>query len=516
MKKNTLILSLVLSIIAISSLATFAWFTWSSSSEGDTELTLTIGNVADVKFETGNDINVDNIGPVLNYNDGESTTFTIKNKSESTIVFNIGLNITNIPDELKEESFKYVLLSSTDNKVFKEVISGTFKDASVRYMSIGGGIEVAKGDTYFKFIIYIDGHMENPIDMMGKRFSGELQVDAGEVEKATDKIISLSQGDTWESGASGVFATNSYVDETVASYSVDNSANNSVGEVKYHEYRYIGANVNNYVSFNNDLYRIIGVFDDNSHGVEGEYLIKLIRANPIGSYSWGIYNTSNTSGVYSNYSNDWTGGTTGVKANLNVLLNEYFYNKTDTSSTYGSCSTWTYYYNNTGYRTNDCTDIVGYGISSEYRDYIEDVTWYLYGSNTVLSKQNFYLCERGQYDGCIGGNNGTNDTSTNAKIGLMYPSDYMYASGYFESADSTTGSSKSLVNQNWLYNGLEYLLNVRNDSQNAVLVTYMGSIASHAASKPYSAYVRPTFYLKSSVNIVGGNGTFENPYAITM
>ena len=52
MKKNTLILSLVLSIIAISSLATFAWFTWSSSSEGDTELTLTIGNVADVKFET--------------------------------------------------------------------------------------------------------------------------------------------------------------------------------------------------------------------------------------------------------------------------------------------------------------------------------------------------------------------------------------------------------------------------------------------------------------------------------
>ena len=197
MKRNTVILSLVLSIIAISSLATFAWFTWSSSSKGDTELTLTIGNVADVKFETGNDINVDNIGPVLNYNDGQSTTFTIKNKSESTIVFNIGLNITNIPDELKEESFKYVLLSSTDNNVFKEVVSGSFKDASVRYMSIGGGIEVAKGDTYFKFIIYIDGHMENPIDMMGKSFSGELQVDAGEVEKATDKIISLSQGDTW-------------------------------------------------------------------------------------------------------------------------------------------------------------------------------------------------------------------------------------------------------------------------------------------------------------------------------
>lgn len=180
MKNKSLILTLVLSILAISALATYAWFTWSSSSEGDTELTLTIGSIADVKFETGNDIDVDNTGPVLNYNDGESTTFKIINKSESTIVFNIGLNITNIPDELKEESFKYVLLSSTDNKVFNEVVSGNFKDASVKLVSIGENIEVAKGDTYFKFIIYIDGNMENPIDMMGKSFSAQIQVDAKE------------------------------------------------------------------------------------------------------------------------------------------------------------------------------------------------------------------------------------------------------------------------------------------------------------------------------------------------
>ncbi len=503
MKRNTVILSLVLSIIAISSLATFAWFTWSSSSEGDTELTLTIGNLADVKFETGNDINVDNIGPVLNYNDGESTTFTIKNKSESTIVFNIGLNITNIPDELKEESFKYVLLSSTDNNVFKEVVSGSFKDASVRYMSIGGGIEVAKGDTYFKFIIYIDGHMENPIDMMGKSFSGELQVDAGDVEKATDKIISLSQGDTWESGASGVFATNSYVDETT-------------GETKYHEYRYIGANVNNYVSFNNDLYRIIGVFDENSHGVEGEYLVKLISANPIGGYSWGAYNTGNTSETYSNYGNDWTGNTTGVKSNLNILLNEYFYNKTNISSVYGDCSAWTYYGTNVNYRTNNCSDIVGYGISSEYRDYIENVTWYLYGySSNNLSKQNFYLCERGQYSGCMSANSGAYATSTNAKIGLMYVSDYMYASGYYNSTSTTTGSSYYFGNQNWLYKGIEWTITPSsNSTTGAFYVNFYGRVHANHAYFGYGA--RPTFYLKSSVNIIGGNGTFENPYVITM
>ena len=505
MKKNTLILSLVLSIIAISSLATFAWFTWSSSSEGDTELTLTIGNVADVKFETGNDINVDNIGPVLNYNDGESTTFTIKNKSESTIVFNIGLNITNIPDELKEESFKYVLLSSTDNNVFKEVVSGSFKDASVRYMAIGSGHEVPKGDTYFKFIIYIDGHMENPIDMMNKSFSAEIKVDAGEVEKATDKIISLSQGDTWESGASGVFATNSYVDETT-------------GESKYHEYRYIGANVNNYVSFNNDLYRIIGVFDENSHGVEGEYLVKLISANSLGTYSWGAYNTSNTSGVYYNSSNDWTGSTTGVKANLNVLLNEYFYNKINTSNTYGDCVDWTFYYDNksNNYRTYGCNNIVNYGILEEYRNYIEKVTWYLYGySSNDLSKQNFYLCERGQYSECTSANSGSYSTSTNDNIGLMYASDYLYASGYFDSANTTKSNSVYFGNQNWLYIGFEWTITPKSTSSGGVVQTHNNSIISIGSSY-FSYNVRPTFYLKSSVNIIGGNGSFENPFVIIL
>lgn len=501
MKRNTVILSLVLSIIAISSLATFAWFTWSSSSKGDTELTLTIGNLADVKFETGNDINVDNIGPVLNYNDGESTTFTIKNKSESTIVFNIGLNITNIPDELKEESFKYVLLSSTDNNVFKEVVSGSFKDASVRYMAIGSGHEVPKGDTYFKFIIYIDGHMENPIDMMNKSFSAEIKVDAGEVEKATDKIISLSQGDTWESGASGVFATNSYVDETT-------------GETKYHDYRYIGANVNNYVSFNNDLYRIIGVFDENSHGVEGQYLVKLISANPIGNYSWGVYN--NSSGTVGGYSNDFT------KGNAKIILNEYFYNKTNTSSTYGNCENWTYFMNATNYQNNDCTDIVGFGIDDSFKNYIEDVTWYLYGyTNNNLSKQNFYLCERGQYSGCTGANSGAYATSFNAPIGLMYVSDYLYASGYFNNSSTITGSSYYFGNQNWLYKGYEWLIMPRIDNSTfSYFITTYGSILYYdgqvGGNSHYGKYIRPTFYLKNSVNIIGGNGELSNPYILDL
>ena len=306
-----------------------------------------------------------------------------------------------------------------------------------------------------------------------------------------DIVIAQNKGSSWNAGASGVYYINN------------------------HEYRYVGANVNNYVSFNNDLYRIIGVFDSNTHGQEGKMLVKLIRSEILGAYSWGVYNTSNTSGVYSNYSHDWTGETTGVKANLNILLNEYFYNKTDVSSTYGNCGDWTYsYYGSDEYRTNDCSNIVGYGISSSLQNYIEEVTWYLYGTTKYFIRPNMYMCERGQYSGCTGANNGVYSTSTNAKIGLMYVSDYLYASGYYNSSTTAYGNQYYFSNQNWLFKGIEWMITPRSDSTtSAFIVHYKGSVISNYAY--YGIGVRPTFYLKSSVYVTGGSGTFDDPYTIS-
>ncbi len=296
----------------------------------------------------------------------------------------------------------------------------------------------------------------------------------------------------------------------------DTTLGSGVYYTNNHEYRYIGANVNNYVSFNNDLYRIIGVFDSNSHGQDGKMLVKLIRSRILGAYSWGNYNSSDTSGTYSNCGNDWTGGTTGVKANLNVLLNDYFYNKTDFSDTYGNCSTWTYYYNNNDYRTNDCSDIVGYGIDPSLQNYIEDATWYLYGySDNRLSKQNFYLCERGG-NSCTGANGTTEESKVKIqnKIGLMYVSDYMYASGYFNSTSTTTGLSYYYGNQNWLYKGTEWTITpYSNSSSYAFGVSYTGRVIYNFAYGGSGA--RPTFYLKSSVYVTGGTGTFSDPYTIS-
>ena len=301
-----------------------------------------------------------------------------------------------------------------------------------------------------------------------------------------DTVKALNKGSSWSAGASGVYYTNS------------------------HEYRYVGAEVNNYVKFNNDLYRIIGVFDSNSHGKSGE-MVKLIRSRPLGGYSWGVYNSSNTSGTYSNYKNDWTGTTSKVKANLNVLLNEYFYNKTNTSSTYGPCTNWTYYYNNTNYRTNSCSQIVGYGIDESLRGYIETATWYLYGSDSNQSKQNWYLCERGG-NSCTGANSGAYSTTTDAKIGLMYLSDYLYASSYYTSSDTTTQGTSYFGNKNWLYKGYEWTLTPYASDSNSVWRVIYGSVYRTTTFYTYSA--RPTFYLKSSVYVTGGDGSFDNPFTL--
>ena len=275
-----------------------------------------------------------------------------------------------------------------------------------------------------------------------------------------DTVIAQNKGSSWNAGDSGVYYTNN------------------------HEYRYIGANVNNYVSFNNDLYRIIGVFDSNSHGQDGKMLVKLIRSRIL---------------LYSSVNGYLKGG-----AKLNVLLNDYFYNKTDTSSTYGSCSTGAYT------SANDCSDIVGYGIDPSLQNYIEEATWYLYGySGSGLSKQNFYLCERGQYDGCT-----SSATNVNAKVGLMYVSDYMYASGYFSSTSTTTGSSSYYGNQNWLYKGYEWTITpLDTGSLEGFYVNGAGPVYSFMNSDDFG--IRPTFYLKSSVYVTGGTGTFSDPYTIS-
>lgn len=50
-------------------------------------------------------------------------------------------------------------------------------------------------------------------------------------------------------------------------------------------YRYVGDNPDNYVLFNNEYWRIVGVMNDNSHGISGKNLVKIVREDEIPDYN---------------------------------------------------------------------------------------------------------------------------------------------------------------------------------------------------------------------------------------
>ena len=252
-------------------------------------------------------------------------------------------------------------------------------------------------------------------------------------------------------------------------------------------YRYEGKNPNNYIWFNNEYWRIIGVFDSASHGQSGKNLVKIIRAETLDALAWHKSNT-----------NDWTA------SSLKSLLNGAYYNAQD-----GTSSGYCYGYSTIA--TANC-DYTKRGIQSGYRGMIANVTWYLGGfSRTSATTSAFYGYERGTtvYSG--------RPTSTTGYIGLMYPSDYGY-SVLSSSCTRTTNlgsyNSAKCAGQSWLY-GKGYELTLTPDSSSSDCVFslyYNGNLNSNNAFNGSGS--RPVLYLDASVYKIDGDGSLKNPYIV--
>lgn len=254
-------------------------------------------------------------------------------------------------------------------------------------------------------------------------------------------------------------------------------------------YRYEGKNPNNYIWFNNEYWRIIGVFDSASHDVSGKNLVKIIRAETLDALAWHKSNT-----------NDWTA------SSLKSLLNGAYYNAQD-----GTNSGYCYGYGTTA--TANC-DYTKRGIQSGYRGMIASVTWHLggYSSNSATTDA-FYGYERGTtvYSG--------RPTSTTGYIGLMYPSDYGYSVLSSSCARTTNlGSydSATCAGQSWLYGkGYDWTLTpYSSNSSDVFRLNDIGRVYSNSANYGYGS--RPVLYLDASVYKIDGDGSLNNPYIVGM
>ena len=254
-------------------------------------------------------------------------------------------------------------------------------------------------------------------------------------------------------------------------------------------YRYEGKNPNNYIWFNNELWRIIGVFDSASHGQSGN-LVKIIREESIGGLAWDKSQV-----------NDWSA------SSLKSLLNGAYY---DWDSNKSSVST--YCYGHLGIPGNcDYSEI---GINDTYRSMIQEVTWYLGGySISSATAEALYGYERGTTVPS------GNQTTTTGNIGLMYPSDYGYsvlASSCARTTNLGSYNSSSCAGQSWLYKtGYEWTI-----TPNSSNSYYVFSLFNNGYLNNGNAYlgssIRPVLYLSSSVYKIMGDGTISNPYIIGM
>ena len=252
-------------------------------------------------------------------------------------------------------------------------------------------------------------------------------------------------------------------------------------------------NVKNFVCFGSDattcptenLYRIIGVF--NNH-------VKLIK------YDYAKSSLLGTDGDFSQEYSYYFSGEQGESPSSNSL---YYWNNAGTNT--WSASKLNTVNLNTNFTTN---------IGTAWANKIATTTWKV-GGGTYANLRDAVPKTAYQYE--VGSSAST--TTYDAKIGLMYVSDYYYSAspsawtlvGYNSDYTKSYASAKG---ENWLYGGgWDWTISRdSDDSDGAFGVGYSGDVDYHFVYNNYG--VRPSFSLLSSTTYVSGSGSMSDPVRI--
>ena len=411
----------------------------------------------------------------LKYTDGDDITLANavpgSSVSKTFTVKNTGNVSTNYTIYFSELSNKFVdktdLVYTLTSSDGGKNVAQTQVPSTNDAMVSNYSIDAGKTHTYILTITFLNKD-ENQDDNQGVSFSTKVSINESVEYKEpgnTDQIIELAAKDT-------------------TNFATDDPDSNI---------RYIGANPNNYVYFNCSDYnnqsdstcekwRIIGVFKNmtKEDGSKAD-LVKIIRDDSLGGNTWD-----------SNNVNDWS------KASLQTTLNGEYYN-----GIYA-----------TGALKNDTT-----------RNAIESVVWNLGGSSTYkdVTASMFYERERETtvYSG--------RPTTWTGKIGLMYPSDYGYATSGGTTTNRATcmatklydwdGSSVSdCKNNDYLYKSdyNQWTLAPSSSFSDGAFVVGLEGYVGNSNNGVNNGYgVRSAAFLKSEILLSGvGNGSSNSPYQL--
>ena len=388
--------------------------------------------------------------------------------------------ILDVIETSKKDSFKnsaQLIADSAEKKKVSDKLLG--KDENITCK------DVAKinDEDYASCIITFDSEGNAKVSITGKgKFDG-LKITNGTKENAEVKEITKP---TYGMKATE-YISNLY-DYDGEGLKIDNTPDQNI--------RYYGSNPNNYVSFNNELWRIIGVFGNN---------VKLVRSESLGSLSW---DSSESSVNYGYGVNEWS------QSDLKNYLNTMYYGGTSVTC-----------YNGKYDQTTTCPTN---RLDETSKSLIDNHTWNTgaieWGKETDTPA--FYNDERGTNVGnaCKKGmycNDTVIRTTTwTGYIGLPYTTDYAYASSenICETNMQKRDSSNAYIckNNNWMFKNDGYwTLSPSADSGDSRLVWDVlgaGGAGRGYASNAYAFF--PAIYLKSNILIESGAGTSSNPYIL--
>ncbi len=530
-KKRTIIIAVVILLLAIVVTvgASYAYFATTTKTTGNEKnLNIVTENLGDIKWEG---TKVFESSGLLQGEMGIQTFTVEKNSTTGKGIYEIDLK--GILDSAFGSDVEISLYKSTnpttDNVTITQGNSATDAgaDNKVHYykedtLTINGSpkkvygpkalknknpiiLEQADFDnsTLQKTTYYLVYHYKNADTaqdaQQGKSFSGEISV----------KLI-LEKGKV---------PLSDYVADTASDTAIDEAGNT----------RYIGADPNNYVSIDGDIWRIIGVMKDIDDGTDNKSdRVKLIRSESIGGYSWD----SSDENINVSYGvNEWS------QADLMKLLNPGYESESVGGSLYwnnqsGKC------YNSNNNSTTSC-NFTSTGIKDKLKALISDAVWNTGANdgktytvdNIITSK--FYELERSSNTGkiCSSGDycNDTVERTTTwtGKVGLMYPSDYGYATSGGSTTDRATclntylynwsdSSVSDCKNNDWLFNNsLQWTISPGADSSAArcaFIVDSGGTVGCSIACNDFA--VLPVVYLTSNVGVQSGDGSKGNPFIL--
>ena len=464
-KKTRLIIIGILSIIIVILLSLGLTKAFMKPVEQGGNLTeISLESCAKIKLTGTSSINLSSSYP-MSRNRGLQTTpysLTVTSYCDSYVGFNLYIATLNT-NTLTDENIHYILTEKNSKTAVVEGILSSATDGSSDFSDtdkteLNTGLKGTYGSIYkiHNTTVALKGNKQYDlylfVDESSTNTSMNKTFKAGVAVKAYDREkLGLEMCASGQNLSECII---SYANSDNASniYYHDSSLTNGAGD---NSYRYAGASdsVNNYICLGSDEATCPDANLFRIIGVFGAQT-KVIRAKSVGDQPW------HSSLVNKSWSN----------SSLNTYLNGEYLTSLGTLA-----------------------------------DKIATTTWKVEGGYTT----NLYDVPKTAYQYEVGSS--SSSTTHDAKIGLMYVSDYGFAADSSEWTEKL-GSYKS-SSKNWLYLGsIEWTISRSSDNLYSAFYVKSGGVYSTYVTESY--VVRPSFNLESSVKYVSGSGTIENPIRI--